>query len=315
MKPLKPRTAFCICAVLVLVGLSALSCARKENTGHIKIQGTVVDITPDISQESLAKLDKAGERNSEKEFIQILKGMYEAPSPVPNAFVTATGDSVTKKANTDSEGKFKFTGLPDGAYELSAEVSPEASEMGEKRMTTTKPKVVTLFGTNPAATVMLSVRGDLVTVRGRITDVQGRPIAGAKVRGEPYPMPESAEATPPTRFAVSGSDGSYELSGFVPNDISKIGGYLGGGDPTEFGQNPFYVKVHVEADGYVQDKTSVPRVPLVTEELLEPARRLLKILSKLQTRSDGSSKFHEKKDILLPSSHGNVITHIDIVLK
>jgi len=179
---------------------------------------------------------------------------------------------------------------------------------------TVKPVKIYRVMSNSTNAVTLRVRSDLIAVEGRITDTEGRPVANAKIRGEPYPMPESAEATPPTRFAISGTDGSYELSGFCPNDIYKIAGYLNGGDPTESGQNPFYIKVYAEAAGYVQDKATAPEVPLVTEELLNPTRRLIKLLNKWADDAKADVKIIEKKDIFLPASYGNTIVGIDIIL-
>ena len=149
-------------------------------------------------------------------------------------------------------------------------------------------------------------------------DAEGRPIVGAKVRGDPSPIPASAEATPPTRFAVSGADGTYELSGFAPSSIDQIAAYLNGGDPTRDDAGgctvPFYVEVHADSDGFMQDKTSLPRLPLVTEEVLVPARRLLNILGKLETQAKRKSEIAEKKDVFLPPSEKNAITGLDIVL-
>lgn len=149
----------------------------------------------------------------------------------------------------------------------------------------------------------INVRSDLVDVRGRITDLQGRPIAGAKVRGEHYPMPDSSdvEKAHPARFALSGTDGSYELRGFVPLDVYRITGYLVGGDPTESGLNPFYVKVYVDADGFVQGKENVPKVPLVTEELLGPARRLLKAMSQMSSKNGGGASREEGPSLAFQS--------------
>lgn len=306
------------CAFVVWVGMSVMSCAGKD-TGQI--HGLVVDTTPNLSQENFTKLDMAVKRKSNNEFSQILGEMYRVSSPAPNAIVTATGDSVTKKTTTDAKGRFKFTDLPNGAYDLpsegyalTAEVLADVSKAGTKWAMTVKPKMVYRVMSNSTNPVTLRVRSDLIAVRGRITDTEGRPVANAKIRGEPYPEPESAEATPPTRFAISGTDGFYEMSGFCPNDIYKIAGYLNGGDPTESGQNPFYIKVYAEADGYVQDKATAPKVPLVTEELLDPARRLLKLLSKVADDAKADVKAIEKTDVLLPASHGNTIVGIDIIL-
>ena len=298
--------------LLPLILLALVLLRPKGGHDGSDIEGVVVDITRNLPEESMAQLEKAA---SVREFTGILEAMRKEPSPVPNAIVTAKGDLVTKQAKTDARGSFAFTGLPCGEYAVSAQIPSGVSENGKRRLATVKPMKIYLQRTGIEAAVTVPVRSDLVTLRGRVADVSGRPIRGAKIRGEPHPLPESPEATPPTRFAVSGIDGQYELSGFVPHALYTIAGYLNGGDPTGGGQSPFYVKVHAEADGYAEDKTSVAIVPLVTEDILGPARRLLKVLSKLQTQSEGSSKFLEKTNTLLPSSLGNTITGIDIVLK
>ena len=330
MKHMKPFTILNICGTLALLVLIAMIGIRVHNANKAQhsastasfscsIQGIVENITPDISEQRFAKLENAAAANSEKEFEQVLNGMYSTPSPAPKVIVTAKGDLVTKNVTTDSEGKFKIVGLPSKNYELSATASSRASPNGDNLMATMKPEKIYFHGrSNATVAVRLEVRGDLLTVRGKITDAQGRPIAGAKIRGEPYPTPESIEATPPTRFAVSGADGSYELSGFIPDDIYKTAGYLGGGDPTRDDAGgstiPFYAEVHVEADGFVHDKANTPKVPLVTERILNPARRLLKVLAKLESGAKGSSQIGEQKGILLPPSKGNTITGIDIAL-
>lgn len=270
--------------------------------------GTVVDASAQFSPENLAILATA---KSFKEFFQILGGMSLSRSAA-NVVVTAKGVSVTKKTVTDSQGKFKFTGLPGEQYEISAEKPSRFFGTGEKRIATARIP----FRFKSRRWVHMELRADLVTVKGRITDSGGRPIAGAKVRGDPAADLTSECAMEfPTRFAVSGNDGFYELRDLVPPDIEDIGSYLMGLDPLNNIRNPFCVAVYVEADGFIQDTEKAPTVPLVTEELLGPARRLLNIEKKLQILVKGSSDMVEKKDIYLPSSHGNTITGIDIVLK
>ncbi|MBU4179856.1 MAG: hypothetical protein KKD14_00530 [Verrucomicrobia bacterium] len=131
---------------------------------------------------------------------------------------------------------------------------------------------------------------------------------------------------PPVRYeneylyrisTISKPDGSYEFKGFIPPNILEIAYYLGGCDiATEDGRNTcyFYVEIHVEADGYVQGKENVPRVPLVTEELLVPARRLMKCMIQISPHSEQEKQEFREREIL-PNSCGNTITGIDIVLK
>jgi hypothetical protein len=274
------------------------------------LRGTVVDATPDISEEHFAKLVAA---ESEEEFGQAL-GKILRDRPAPDVVVTLRGESIARTTVTDPQGRFEFTGLPRGAYEVSAEMPSLFAGAGEARMATAR-KEVTL---DTHRQVALALRADLVTVSGRIIDDRGRPVAGAAVIGEPYPMPEVAEVTPASVFAVSLADGSYELEGLIPYSLYRIAGYLNGGDPTESGQYPFYVEIRVRAEGWVQDRAGVPRLPIVTEELLDPARRLLQALSALEKahRQDGRYDIlGEKAGLPLPASHGNTITGIDIVLQ
>ena len=310
IRHMKPGNFSSTCSIVLLFGVFAMNCASKDAG---QIHGLVVNATPNLSQTNFIKLNEAVERKLEKESIQTLREMYKASSPVPNAVVTARGDSVTRTTTTDAEGRFKFTDLPNEAYELIAE-APADARTGSKLAMTVKPVKIKRVLSSSTNAVTLRVRSDLIAVRGRITDAEGRPVANAKICGEPYPMPESTEATPPSRFAISGTDGSYELSGFCPHSIYTIAGYLNGGDPTQSGQNPFYVKVYAEANGYVQDKATAPKVPLVTEELLDPARHLLQLFNKVAKEAKSDSKFMEKENIVLPASHGNTIVGIDIIL-
>ncbi len=298
--------SFAICMCLGLSG--AIPVSGGEIPSRFDIRGTVVDITQDLSLDRLTALDAS---KSREDFLQALRRAIRSERPATNVVLTIQGASDKQTTVTDAAGQYKFIGLHYGEHQIS--VSP--SGMGD--VSFRHPVFVNANRTN----VTLIVHSNLVAIRGRITDVHGKPIAGAKVRGEPDPW-EVAEVGRhyPSRVAVSGADGSYELKGLVPRDILSIAGYLAGGDPTENGQYPFSVLIYVKADGFVQEKAQRPCVPLVTEELVGPARRLLNVMwqVKLKSLGDQERKVEEKKKInwrALPSSQGNTITGIDIVLK
>lgn len=321
MKHIRPYANFTLFAICALLSLSAAISVRgdgpkgepskptpAEPEGH-ELVGTVEDASAQFSQENLAKLATA---KSFEEFYRVLGGLL-LRRPVANIVVTAKGTSTTKTTSTDSQGEFKLTGLPDEQYEISAEMPSRFFWTGEKRMARARIP----FEFQSSNWVRLKLRTDLVNVKGRIIDFEGRSIAGAKVRGEAdvaY-LTREREMEFPTRFAVSGNDGSYELRDLVPPDITDIASYITGYNPESDSRNAFYVEICVEADGYIQDTKKATTVPLVTEELLGPARRFLKIMNKLETLIKGSSDKVEKNAIFLPTSHGNTITGIDIVLK
>jgi protocatechuate 3,4-dioxygenase beta subunit len=272
-----------------------------------ELRGAVVDATPDCSEERLARL---GAVETEKDLGVVFREVF-AQRPVPHVVVTARGEAVTREAVTDADGHFRFADVPRGEYEISAETPTPPSGTREKRIATgTMP--VTLDANNRY--VLLELRADRITVRGRITTAGGRPVASAKVIGiheidDPSCMHASQIVT-----TVSNPDGSYALQGLNPPDLWRTAGYLNGGDPTA-DSHSFYFVVRVEADDLVQRRENVPRFPLVTQERLELARRLLKAMNQVQTRLEGSSELHERENLgPFPASQGNTIRDIDVVL-
>ena len=297
--------AVVLCAFLICSTCACLGGAPAPRMYYIR--GTVRDATQSISDEDLAKLASAV---SAKDVEQLLRGLFE-PRPVPKARVTLRGDWVKRKGVTDSEGGFEFTGLPAGLYEMSAGMPFRALAAGA-RQTATANEHISLKADRH---VDLQIRADLVTVRGRITDVHGQPIAGAKVTGIQEIVDPSSMHYPNTVSTVSGADGRYELEGLNPPDIWRIGGYLNGGDPT-LDLHSFYLVVRAEASGFMQPEDSLPRLPLVTAERLHTVRRGIAAVSQTAVRLGFELGFSEKEGLPpFPSSHGNTITDIDIVLR
>ena len=319
MKQFRKFLDFIFFVICVLLILSAAISVRGEEVpkreakpftiaqDRFEINGTVVDTTPDLSEEKIAKLEAS---KTVQDFIQTLTGITGIlqSCSVPNLVVTAQSKSVMKKVVTDSQGKFNFAGLPDGVYEVYAAMPSQPSGTGIKRMATAKEWVRLDYNRR----VDLRLRVDFVAVKGRITDVHGRPIAGAEVNAieKIYDQQHIENHDPRTWSAISKADGSYELQELEPANLYRIAGYLSGGYLRALN----CVDIHVKADGFVQDKEDVPRVPLVTEELLGPARRLLKAESQMATRN-GGPELREKDGLSFPASHGNTITGVDIVLK
>ena len=269
------------------------------------IFGAVVDITPDTSDEMLTELASVGV-DSEEKYVQALQKIF-IEQPVPNAIVTLRGKSVTRETVGDPEGNFKFPNVLGGDYELFAEKPGRSSMIGGKRIATARSHILL---DRPIPGVRLELRTDYVTIKGRITDMRGWPIAGAKVIGMEVVDAHTGSSPAPISSTISKADGSYELRELKPSDIYKIAVSLAGGSLGDIAQ----IDVRAQADGFLQDMENVPRVPLVTMDILGPARRLLKAMSETIQRAT-NTELREKEGVSLPSSQGNTITGIDIVLK
>jgi len=228
--------------------------------------------------------------------------------PASNVVVIARCPGTKQEVISDGEGKFKFSDLPQGVYEVSAETHADPSGKGVGRRLSTK-KPVRLVENNGIVT--LHLYKELIAVKGRITDVQGRSVAGACVTGTPVPVREVGLIE--KVVTVSGADGSYTLYGFAPMDVYRLAGYLNGGNLSAPGSLYACVEVCVVADGFIQNKSNVPNVPLVSDELLDAARRFGKSLpnSNGLKSKDG---WREKDSVFLPVTDGNTILNVDVVL-
>ncbi len=281
----------------------------QKPTYPCSIGGTVVDATPNVSEQCFSELEAAETEEAIGQVSQDCLGRR----PASNVPVKLRGALIPMETTTDAEGHYEFPTLPCGEYEISAEMPSWPSRSGESRTATGKA-VVDLSVRGPHG--HLELRADRITVTGRITDRRGQPVAAAKVIGIQEVYSETDEIRPHVVTALSGTDGSYELQGLNPPSIRNAAGYLAGGDGTgELGQASFYLLVRVDAEGFLQSRENIPRIPVVSEELLASSRRFLKALNRLQTRFEGGSEIREKEGVgPLPASQGNVITGIDVVL-
>jgi hypothetical protein len=158
----------------------------------------------------------------------------------------------------------------------------------------------------------LVLHEELITVSGRITDSRGRPVAGAKVTGTAVPMREVG--LPYSKVAVSDANGVYALTGFEPLSLYRAAGYLNGGSLEAPGAFHTQVELRVEAEGFRQDRARIPKVPLITEAQLTPARRLWKALSQLAAKTGDGQGWEKMKDRPLPASKASTIIDVNIVL-
>ena len=290
--------SICLC-LFTAFSLNGGETSKKR----FSISGTVMDVAG-ISL--FFDIIEAKNPKTEKEFRQISKGIQ--PLMAKGVTVIVQSASFKNKIITDSKGSFTFTGLPAGEYIISVQAPSRSTGIrGVKRMAQAQKKIRLNYNN---LKLKLRLRSDLVTIKGRITNVNSKPIEGARVMAvEQFDDPSNMHKHR-TWSTKSDIDGYYELQGIEPASIYRLAGSLQGGSI----KNLNYVSINVKHDNFVQNKNNIPKLLIITEEQLISARRFLKILSKIKKNTEGIELL-EKKGLTFPASKGNTITGIDIVLK
>ena len=302
-----------------------------------EIRGNIKDVTQDYSANALAKLESASQvikdptsTKAERDKAEQIAISMMIPCLVTNAVVKLVGPSVQQETVADLEGNFRFVGVSKGEYELSAE-APSCKAPGRKATGRVR------YNFSPGRIgnwAEVEIHAFPVTVQGHVTYADGQPVVGAKVTGGPVCLSDDRKHSDPEWLpaglermrqyeisAITASDGSYKLERFIPPPIMpEIIGYLNVGTESlmdtavpDSAFSRFYADIRVEANGYAQ--RTVPRVPLVTENLLGPARRFLHLMFQISDYPADREKlkgFKEKGEVL--PSQGDTIPNIDIVL-
>jgi hypothetical protein len=218
--------------------------------------------------------------------------------------VQLEGMGVQKTAVSNPDGFFRFENLPPGRYTMCA-VKPDmpTGVRGVCRTATARTEITLFSGTKD---IWLQLRNDQITMKGRVVDEQGKGLPYASV----LIWPEGAETSEFERRTVTDNEGRYEINDVVPADWLKVAWYLTDEKSLHV---PGAFVVSVNKHGYAYPKESLV-VALVTDEQLEPARRMNIIANGILSRTMGKD-LSERKELSFPKSEGNVIFVPDIVLK
>lgn len=152
---------------------------------------------------------------------------------------------------------------------------------------------------------------DHITLKGRVVDAAGVPVAGASVAITPFfTGSDSGEMYNryPCRETLSDSIGAYELTQVKPLDIRHSVYYLGCSNAAVRAQQFFFGQVTATRSplsGYTEHQLTLP---LISENRLKQARRALFVY-----RVFGWGR-PERNDLSLHRSEGNVILLPDITV-
>ena len=213
---------------------------------------------------------------------------------------------------SDEKGRYAFPIVLPGTYIVLAEPPEDAVRLNDRHRN--RFRVVELNAGERREDVNFSFRFGGVSVTGRVTNGQGKPVEGAEVVAEPWPVARPWSDGPVVHReagsvkTVSDGNGHYRLDGLFPPDMREANYYLlSGMVPKE----TFVIRAR--AGGYAPSQMIVPAMP---ENLVRDIRLANEKLNSLLDRMGVDDKLEAiAGDVALPASRGNVITGVDLVIE
>lgn len=282
-----PRKAIVLALFSLVAGGLEPACAA----GPERLTCTLIDTAPDFSRLD-AVLENEGASLADLE--EALKLAY-SPRPFANTEVRVAGMTESFAAKTDSEGTFSRTNLAEIVYALYAP--------GRRRG-------MLALGTGREARIRYPLEAEIL-ILGRVVDAAGNPIEGAEVTATPEPLPQTGDIKDLVRSARSQKDGTFVITNITPANVWFLAGYLRGGDPTEFGQTPFFIKLEAKAERYTGTEKGAVVLPPISEEVLGMARKLIAFVNRRAPVEDRRAPV----DRPLPEVKGNEIFGVVLVLE
>jgi len=213
---------------------------------------------------------------------------------------------------SDGKGRYAFRIVPLGTYIVLAEPPEGAVRLNDRDRN--RFRVVELKAGERKEDVDFSFRFDGVSVTGSVTDGQGKPIEGAEVVAEPWPVDRPWLDGPVVHReagsvkTVSDGNGHYRLDGLFPPDMREANYYLLSG---MLPKETFVIRAR--AGGYAPSQIIVPAMP---ENLVRDIRLTNENLNSLLDRMGVDDKLEAiAGDVPLPTSRGNVITGVDFIIE
>jgi len=145
-----------------------------------------------------------------------------------------------------------------------------------------------------------------VSLKGKVVNVEGRPVAGTQVTLYPwYTARDDSYGFSQMKDILTDTNGTYELTGVKPLSLEMTAGYLVA-PSAAVRRVPFFFGI-INVNPGVDENNATPQltVPLISENRLKLARRSIRYLG---------WPGRKEKDVWLPRSEGDVIFLPDIVI-
>ena len=278
----------------------------KLPVGQCLLKGIVKDTTMDFDT-FLSRLEEAVSKKSIEDYHKAFSG-NPLSKPASSAIVSLKSKNMSKEIKTDPNGNFELN-IPRDDYEISATMSA----LSDEKIIATAHK----FVQSPKTEVVycsLFLGFNSISLEGRVIDESGNPIPDVRLTAIQVLKEDwdSPEYTPDLWVTKSDADGRFSISKIPGTNFLKLAGYLKGGyeGAIEF------IKLTAESSGYIQESSNIVKIPLITENLLQYARRFNKVQDNAMLLFTPDRTLVQGKDGLkFPLSKGDVIYDITVQLK
>jgi hypothetical protein len=231
----------------------------------------------------------------------------EMKRPLPGVTLTlgpapAGGSATALQTVSDANGRYTFTDLSPGSYQVSAVLPEDAVQLQQATS-----QMLELEDGETRDEVDLVIDFDAVSVSGRVLDDTGVGIPHARVTAVRVQYNADGSGTDTTvpemvHSAIADDKGQYRIAGLLPFDYFGTAGFLSSGATRA---DAGYYTVCAEADGYTPAQIAVPPV---REELATFVKTFIQVLKEWEDEAS-------LMDLDLPLASGGRIQGIDIVLE
>ncbi len=293
------------CLLLSLFLLNGLFLNAKETftiTGAVDLNNTY-DL--DVLLDRMEKADTKSPQEWSNLFFSLRESLPRINYNKVTVYLSGNGEKQKTKL-LNQRGDFIFDQVPCGEYTITVE-APFCSS--SKNISVQKLSVSNIVSEKDKFPIVLLLSLESVNLKGKLIDQNGNPIANGMVIVTTRPFSEFH--APPTWRARSNHDGIFEINGvtgapslIVSNYLTSEKVHLGGA----------MAKIRFSVEGYqVPKKYHNFELPMVSEDIVERAKRLIPIAERLLKQWKRTEKI-KILDRTFPPSQGNTILLGDIVL-
>ena len=165
----------------------------------------------------------ANEAGGTSRLAGIVQTDTSAPVPVRGALVTISADELPagRATLTDTEGRFRFEGLPAGRFVVTASKAPFiTTAFGAKRSGAAGTAIAVAAGQRVEDVVVRLSRGAVIA--GQLRDAAGEPVPAVQVAALRVDLARGSNPAPVEQATMTDDRGAYRFFGLTPGKYAVV---------------------------------------------------------------------------------------------